>query len=101
MNCHASEYAKYKTMQSIDCCAKQPKNVNIRHAFTLEYSVAMETLYKIQVTSSCAFVANKMFECILLNATTDIEAFEFYYVNKRKLTKFSEKFHPNIYTNHQ
>ena len=32
------------------------------------------------VTSPYAFVANKVFECILLNATTEIEALEFYIV---------------------
>ena len=53
--------------------------------FTLEYSVAMETLYKIEVIPTCAFVANKVVERFLLNATTEIEALEFYYINKRKI----------------
>ena len=69
--------------------------------FTLEYSVAMETLYNLQVTSTCAFVANKVFEYILLNATTEIEALEFYYINKRKISYFFFKFHPQIYPTHQ
>ena len=47
INCPASEYAIYKTMQSIDCCCLATEECEIRHAFTLEYSVAMETLYEI------------------------------------------------------
>ena len=36
----------------------------------------METLNK-EVTSTCAFVANEVFEYALLNTTTVIEALEF------------------------
>ena len=61
--------------------------MKLRHASTLEYSVAMETLYIIYVTSTCAFVANTVCECFLLNATTEIEALEFYYINIRKIIK--------------
>ena len=45
----------------------------------------MEILYKIEVTSTCIFVANKVFEYILLNAATVIEALECYPINKRKI----------------
>ena len=51
----------------------------------------METLYKIWVTSTCAFVANKVFESILLNATTEIEALEFYYIKERKINQIFGK----------
>ena len=51
----------------------------------MEYSVAMETLYKILVTSTGAIVTNRVCECILRNATTEIEALEFYYINSRKI----------------
>ena len=64
----------------------------------LEYSVAMETLCKIKVTSTCEFVANKVCECILWNATTEIEAFDIITQIRGKLTKFSENFTPKYTT---
>ena len=47
----------------------------------LELSVAMETPYRIKMVSTCVFVANKVFEDILLNAITVTEALEFYFSN--------------------
>ena len=32
MNCPASEYAKYKTMQSIDCCCEECEKTSCVHA---------------------------------------------------------------------
>ena len=61
------------------------------HAITLEYSVAMETLYKILASSTYAFV---VFESILLNATTVIEVLKFYKKNKRKINYFIRKISP-------
>ena len=49
------------------------------------WNIALPWKHKIYVTSTCAFVANKAFECILLNATTENEAAEFYYINKWKI----------------
>ena len=57
----------------------------------------METLNRIKVASTCVFVANKVFECILLNATTEIEALKFYYINERKIDQILGKIHPKIY----
>ena len=63
--------------------------------FTPEYGVAMETLYKIYVTSTCAFVANKVIrEYFSLNATIEIKGLEFYYLNKRKINYFFLKLSP-------
>ena len=61
----------------------------------------METHYKIQVTSACVFVANKVYEYILLNATTVIEALQFYSTNKMKIDSIFRKFYPEIYPTHQ
>ena len=50
--------------------------------------------YTIKVTSTCAFVAITVGECILWNATTEIEALEFYCINKRKINLIFWKVHP-------
>ena len=60
----------------------------------------METLYKILVVSTCAFVADKMFRYIFLNATTEIDALDFYSRNKRKIQLIFKKFNPKIYPTH-
>ena len=57
----------------------------------------METLYKTYVTSTFVFVANKVFEYILLNTTSVIEVLEFYPLNKRKIKSIFGKFYPKIY----
>ena len=47
MNSPASEFAIYKTMQSIDCCYLATEEYEITSCVHAEYNVAMETPYKI------------------------------------------------------
>ena len=97
MNCPASEYAIYKTMQSIDCCCLATEACEITscvHAGI--YRCHGNTIQNFSYINLC-FVANTVCECFFLcNATTEIEALEFYYIYKRKITKFSENFAQNI-----
>ena len=93
-NCSATEYAIYKTMQSIDCCCltteEREKSSCVHAGIKRCYGNTKHNLIYI----ICAFVANTECEYILRNATTEIKALEFYCLNKRKITKFSENFTP-------
>ena len=53
------------------------------------------------MVSACVFVANQVFEDILLNATTVTDALELYCINKRKIKYFFGKSYPEIYPTHQ
>ena len=85
MDCPASEYAKYKTMQSIDCRCYATKECEITSCVHAGIQPCHGNTIQHLFTSTCAFVANKVFKCILLNTTTEIEVLKFYYINKRKI----------------
>ena len=85
MNCPASEYAIYKTMQSIDCCCLATEVCEtiscVQAGIQRCHGNTIQNLSYINL----GIFANKVCECILRNATTEIEALEFYYIYNRKI----------------
>ena len=91
MNCPASEYAIYKTMHGIDYCCLATEECEITacvHAGIKRFHG--NTLQKLSYINLC-FFANKVYEYIMLNATTVIEALQFYSTNKMKIDSIFRK----------
>ena len=84
MNCPASEYAIYKTMQSIHCCCFATEECEITSCVLAGIKRCHGNTIQNLSYINYAFVANTVCECILRNATTEIGALEFYYINSRK-----------------
>ena len=99
MNCPASEYAIYKIMHDIDYCCLATEECEIMACVHAGIKRCHgKSLHNFSYFNLCI---NKVYEYILLNATTVIKGLLFYSTNKMKIDSIFRKFYTKIYPTHQ